>query len=172
MTHQPNLQLGRLIVVVSRSHTHTHTHTEYDSSERVISSSQRPLPTQHTTNRREENACPQRYSNPWPQKSRGCITARPPKSAQSIILFSHNPANVLSAGNWAKFGRTFNISSTLFPIVCCDSHLLEQCYRLHLCAASPLRSQPYYRQHFQSFGLCNSVYIYGQRSQDSGHSIR
>jgi len=61
---QLNLGLGRLTVVVSRSHTatythihthnythtHTHTHTRQDSSERVISLSQRPLPTQHTAN--------------------------------------------------------------------------------------------------------------------------
>jgi len=30
-------------------HTHIHTHTRQDSSERVISPSQRPLPTKHTT---------------------------------------------------------------------------------------------------------------------------
>jgi hypothetical protein len=42
---QPNSGLGRLFLEVSISHTHTlkHTHSRYDSSERVISSSQRPL---------------------------------------------------------------------------------------------------------------------------------
>ena len=34
--------------------THTHTHTRQDSSERVLSLSQRQLPTQHTTNRSNE----------------------------------------------------------------------------------------------------------------------
>jgi hypothetical protein len=34
----------------THTHTHTHTHTWYDSFERVISSSQRPLPTKLPTN--------------------------------------------------------------------------------------------------------------------------
>jgi len=44
----PNAGLGLLILDVSRSHTTTH-HSRQDSSGRVISSSQRPLPdnTQH-----------------------------------------------------------------------------------------------------------------------------
>jgi len=62
---KPKLGLGRLSVKVSRSHTHTHTHTHtrQDSSERVISPSQRPLPTQHTRDKRGEHLCPQRGSN-------------------------------------------------------------------------------------------------------------
>jgi hypothetical protein len=52
-------QIGphRLFVEVSILHTprHTHTHThQVDSSERVISPSQGPLPTQHTTNTTDE----------------------------------------------------------------------------------------------------------------------
>ena len=47
---QPNWGLGRLNVYISRSHTHARTHTPQDSSEHVISSSQRPLPTQHIIN--------------------------------------------------------------------------------------------------------------------------
>ena len=45
----PNASHGLLILEVSRSHTTTH-HNRYDSSGRVISSSQRPLPdnTQHS----------------------------------------------------------------------------------------------------------------------------
>jgi len=39
---------GLLTVEVSRSHIIRHTHTRWDSSERVISSSQRPLPTKQT----------------------------------------------------------------------------------------------------------------------------
>ena len=40
---------GLLIIEASRSHTHTH-HSRYDSSGRVISQTQRPLPdnTQHS----------------------------------------------------------------------------------------------------------------------------
>ena len=61
---QPIWDLGHLIVEVSGSHTikhshiqtHTHAHTYalYDSTERVISSSQRPLRTKHTADIRDE----------------------------------------------------------------------------------------------------------------------
>jgi hypothetical protein len=60
---QPNSGLGSLIVQVSRSHTHTHTHTPV----RVISPSQRPLRTQHTTNTRE-HPCIKWDSNPQSQQ--------------------------------------------------------------------------------------------------------
>jgi len=48
LARQPPVGQGLLILEVSRSHTTTH-HIRYDSSRRVISSSQRPLPdnTQH-----------------------------------------------------------------------------------------------------------------------------
>jgi hypothetical protein len=42
----------------------------------VISPSQRPLPTQHTTNPREEHPCPQRNSNPRSQQSPIPLAAR------------------------------------------------------------------------------------------------
>jgi hypothetical protein len=45
----------------------TQSDTRKDSSERVISASQRPLPTQHKTNTRDEEPCPQRDSNPRSQ---------------------------------------------------------------------------------------------------------
>ena len=41
----------------------------------MISSSQRPLPTQHTTNTRDEHPCHQRDSNPRSQQSSGIFTA-------------------------------------------------------------------------------------------------
>jgi hypothetical protein len=66
VAQQPKSGLGRFVVEVSRSHPITHTHTRQDSSERVISSTQRPLPTQRTTNTRDEHPCPQRDSNPDP----------------------------------------------------------------------------------------------------------
>ena len=50
-------------------HTNTHTRTQQDSSERVISSSQRPFPTQHTT---DEHPCRQRYSNARSRQSSDC----------------------------------------------------------------------------------------------------
>ena len=61
-----------LIHSLSHTHTHTHTHTHNDSSEQVISSSQRPLPTQHTTNTRDEYPRPQRNSIPQSEQSSGC----------------------------------------------------------------------------------------------------
>jgi IS4 transposase len=56
------------------SHTtrYTHTHTRYDSTGRVISSSQRPLPTQSTTNTRDEHPYPHWDLNPRHQHSCGC----------------------------------------------------------------------------------------------------
>ena len=56
VVQQPNSDPGSLVVEVSRSHTHTR--ARWNSSGRVISSSQRPLPTQHT-NARHEHPCPQ-----------------------------------------------------------------------------------------------------------------
>jgi len=49
---QPHSFPGRLIVEVSRSHTIRHAKCGRSSLERLISSSQRPLPTQHTANTR------------------------------------------------------------------------------------------------------------------------
>jgi hypothetical protein len=59
-----NSGLGRLTVeVLGHTQLHKQTRSRLDSSERVITSSQRPLPAQHTTNRRDEYPCPQRNSN-------------------------------------------------------------------------------------------------------------
>ena len=58
VAQQTNPSLS-LVVEVSSSltdrHRHTHTHIRQDPSVRLISSSQRPQPTQHTTNRRDEH---------------------------------------------------------------------------------------------------------------------
>lgn len=48
VAQHPNSGLDRLTVEVVRQHTITHTTRQ--SSERVISPSQRPLPTQHIAN--------------------------------------------------------------------------------------------------------------------------
>jgi hypothetical protein len=71
---QPNTGTGRLVFHASISYTdtHTHTHTRQDSSQRMISSSQRPMPTQQAINTTYEHLCPQRDSNPRSQQSRGC----------------------------------------------------------------------------------------------------
>jgi hypothetical protein len=55
---------GRLIVEYSRSHTIRHTKKAMDTSQGVISPSQRPLPTQHTTNTRDEHSRPHWGMNP------------------------------------------------------------------------------------------------------------
>jgi len=66
--------LSRLIFEVSKSLiiTHTRARTLYDSSEPGISPSHRPLPTQHTTNRRDDHSCLHLDSNPRSQQSSSC----------------------------------------------------------------------------------------------------
>ena len=49
LAQQPPVGQGLLIHEISRSHTTTPHHSRQDSSGRIISSSQRPLPAQHTT---------------------------------------------------------------------------------------------------------------------------
>jgi hypothetical protein len=71
VAQQPKSSLGRLIGKVYRKHAVRDTHTREDSSGRVISSSQKPLPTQNTTNTREEHPCRQHDSNPRSQQSSG-----------------------------------------------------------------------------------------------------
>ena len=61
---ETNSRLDRPIVKVSRSHTHS----QYDYSERVTSLSQRPLSTQHTTNKTNENICSLQDSKPRSQQ--------------------------------------------------------------------------------------------------------
>jgi hypothetical protein len=67
----PTAQLGSIPprFDASRSHTHTHTHIRQHSSVQVISPSQMPLHTKHTTNARYEHPCPQCDSNPRSQQS-------------------------------------------------------------------------------------------------------
>ena len=55
---------------------------------------------------------------------------------RSLILFSHNPANVLSTGDWTTFGQTLNISYVFFWVF--PRRLIVVCrrfgtlYRFHL----------------------------------------
>ena len=58
------IQIGHTLPRFEVSWPHTNKHTRWDSSERMISSSQRALPTQRTTNTRDEYICPQRDLNP------------------------------------------------------------------------------------------------------------
>jgi len=55
--------LDRLIVEFATRKSQTDTRMRYDSSERVIKTLRRPLPTQLTTNPREWHSCCQRDSN-------------------------------------------------------------------------------------------------------------
>jgi hypothetical protein len=54
VAQQPKSRLGCLIVEVPRSHTHN----RKDSSERAISSLQRPLRKYHRTHKRDKHSCP------------------------------------------------------------------------------------------------------------------
>ena len=69
----PKLGLGRPLLT-GLEHTKTH-RSLYDSSEEVISSSHRPLPTEYTTNTRDEHPCPHRLSHPQFQQKKGFRTA-------------------------------------------------------------------------------------------------
>jgi len=68
VVQQPNSGLDRLIVEVSRSHAYIH--TWWDSSVWVISSLQKLLTSQHTTNRREP-VIPASGRKPMPYGLRG-----------------------------------------------------------------------------------------------------
>jgi hypothetical protein len=79
MPQRHNSVPGSIIVQVSRSHTikHTHTHTHtHTRPVRLLCTGDQPLqkllPTQHTTNTRNENQCTQRDSNPLPEQSNCC----------------------------------------------------------------------------------------------------
>jgi hypothetical protein len=64
-----NLGVYRLIFEVSRLHTNTL--KGQNSSEKVITRWQGPLPTQHTSYKGDEHPCPQRDSKPQSQQSSG-----------------------------------------------------------------------------------------------------
>ena len=68
-----SLGVGHLSVEVSRSHTIRNTHKRaiefLSMSDQPVA--KRPLPTQHTTNTRDEQPCPQRHSNPLSLQSSG-----------------------------------------------------------------------------------------------------
>ena len=65
---RPNAGYGLLTRKVSRSHTTTH-HSWWDSSERVISSSQKPLTTHNA--HKGQTSMPRRDSNPQSQQASG-----------------------------------------------------------------------------------------------------
>jgi len=87
VTVQPKLDPGRLSVKVSRSHTDTH------PTELLCSSDQQwPLPTKHTTDKRDEQFCPQWGMN---QQSNGRIptpkTSWPPWAFLKPITLYNSP---------------------------------------------------------------------------------
>ena len=100
-TQQSNLGLGRLTVEVSNSHT-TDTHTRQDSSVRVISTSQEPIPTHHTK-KQNRRICillagsntqfqQSRSRRPMPQTawSLGSVVVFRIKTNIGIVLFLHD----------------------------------------------------------------------------------
>ena len=110
---QPPSAPDRLTVEGPKRHKIRHTQTPGTTpSVRVISPSKRPLPTQHTTNTRDEHPCRQRDSNPRSQQQNGrrptLQTARPQKLAElcklhtirrtfRIITEARIPWNILKA---------------------------------------------------------------------------
>ena len=69
LAQQPNAGQGRLILEVSISHTMTH-HSRWDSTERRIDPSQRPLPD-NTAFTRDRHPRSRRDSNPQSQQVSG-----------------------------------------------------------------------------------------------------
>jgi hypothetical protein len=62
---------GLLLHLITLSDTHTHTHTRYDSSERVISPTQKPLPDNTDIHRRHTSMPPAGFepeirTSEWP----------------------------------------------------------------------------------------------------------
>jgi hypothetical protein len=125
---QPNSGLDRFTVEVSRTHTIRHTHSRYDSSERVISSSQRPLPKHHTAHTTDKYTCPQRDSSRRFQQSSSCrcmpYTARPQPSAMYIIMFCDDTS--VKANNrlicYRNFRNLFNLLSSVSPFLPLPPH--------------------------------------------------
>jgi hypothetical protein len=67
VAQHPKSGLGHLSLWVPRSHTITQTHTHPDGlSERVIRSSQRPLPTRQTTNKRRTSLPSDAFESAFP----------------------------------------------------------------------------------------------------------
>ena len=96
MVQQLLVGLGILIIEASRSLFQTH-HTRQDSSGRVISPSQRPLPdnTQHSQETR--HPCTRRDSNPQSQQANG---RRPkPQTARPLGSAKHNYTKKLYVEN-------------------------------------------------------------------------
>jgi len=81
---------GPIVEVTSHTnYRHTHIHTRQDSSVRVISLSQMPLHTQHTTNTEDEHPYTQRDSNARSQQPSGCRIApdrTDTETSQEIVL--------------------------------------------------------------------------------------
>jgi len=67
---RPNAGHGLLVLEVSRSHTTTH-HSRYNSSGRVISSTQRPLPDNTQHSQTDKHPCPRWDLNPRSQQANG-----------------------------------------------------------------------------------------------------
>ena len=136
---QPKSCVGRFIFEVSGSHTIRHT-KRYDHSERVISSSQRPLPEQHTTHTRDENPCPERASNPQSQHS---SYHRPAPNHRTTIGKNNRPVlpkllPKLRIDYWMRthYVAGWDITTSFFRIGSCKNRTLAKIYEFDACVTA------------------------------------
>ena len=101
LAQQPNSSLGRLIFEVSRSHIMTH-HSRYDSSGRVIDSSQRSL-LDHTQHSHDRHPCPRWDSNPQFQQ---VIGRRPLGHWYRIYVYTGSD-NIIVSNKWICLQQWF-----------------------------------------------------------------
>ena len=95
--------------------TNNLTHTRQNSSKRVITWSQRSLPTQHRTNTRDAHPCPQRDSNPRSQQS---INRKPsPQTSRP---------SVSARTNFPDAKTCYNSYHSLIPSLPCGSHIFQR----------------------------------------------
>jgi hypothetical protein len=96
-----------------------HTHTRQDSSQRVISPLQRPLATQHTTNRRDEHPCPSGIRTRDPSHQAAADRGLRPyghSGGQSLKCPCFQADVILLRSNFRMRFCTFNTSSHDAPL--------------------------------------------------------
>ena len=119
---RPNAGYGLLIHEISRSHSAIHTTVGRDSSGRVISPSQRPLPVQHTALTTDRHPCPPVGSEPTIS-----VGERPQAYASDwdrLLNFRNLPIWLTVKFYNSLLGPKVNILNTSSPMVanqCCFS---------------------------------------------------
>jgi hypothetical protein len=104
---------------VSRPQTdrHTHTHTWQESSERILSPLQKPLPTQHTTNTKLDT---HDFSGFWTRD-------RNNQAASNLRRRPHGHGNGHILINGGKFRQEYRCPSKLL-LYCEDAGTIARCY--------------------------------------------